>query len=47
MAKEIAPTPVLEGEDAYHFLLEMNEPASDEKKEMLDKIDKKDYKILF
>jgi hypothetical protein len=46
MAKEIAPTPVLKGKEAYYFLLEMNEPASDEKKKMLDEIDKKHYKIL-
>lgn len=41
MAKEITPTPILEGKDAFNFLLEMNEPASEEKKRMLEKIEKK------
>lgn len=47
MAKSITPTPVLEGKDAYNFLIEMAQPASDEKKEMLKNIKKKDYPILF
>jgi hypothetical protein len=47
MAKPIAPTPILEGEDAYHFLLEMAKPPSKEKKEMLERIKNKDYPILF
>jgi len=42
MAKEIAPTPVLEGKDAYHFLLEMVEPASAEQKRMIEEIEKKE-----
>ncbi|MEL7671998.1 hypothetical protein [Methanobacterium sp.] len=46
MAKKITPTPVLEGKDAVNFLLEMNKPASEEKKKMLDKIRKK-HKPLF
>ncbi len=46
MAKEIVPTPILEGKDAVKFLLEMNEPASEEKKKMLDEIKKK-HKPLF
>lgn len=46
MAKKITPTPVLEGKDAVNFLLEMNKPASEEKKKMLDEIRKK-HKPLF
>lgn len=46
MAKEIAPTPVLEGKDAYNFLLEMTGPASEEKKRMLEEIEKKNKPIL-
>lgn len=46
MAKKITPTPVLEGKDAVNFLLEMNKPASEKKKKMLDKIRKK-HKPLF
>lgn len=46
MAKEITPTPVLEGKDAVNFLLKMNEPSSDAKKELLDKI-KDQYEPIF
>lgn len=46
MAKNIAPTPVLEEKDAFDFLLEMEEPATKEEIEKLDKIMKKDLPIL-
>ncbi|GAB6056803.1 hypothetical protein HYG87_02105 [Methanobacterium alkalithermotolerans] len=46
MAKEIVPTPVLEGKDAYNFIMEMEKPASIEKKKMLDEIDKKNKPLL-
>lgn len=47
MAKDIAPTPVLEGEDAYIFLLEMVKPATEEERKMLEEIDnKKELPIL-
>jgi len=47
MAKEIAPTPVLEGEDAYYFLMEMLKPANDEERTQLEEIEKKDLPKLF
>lgn len=47
MAKEIAPTPVLEGEDAYCFLKELLEPANDEERTQLEEIVKKDLPKLF
>lgn len=47
MAKEIAPTPVLRGKEAVEFLLEMDEPASTKKKEMLRRIKEKHDPDLF
>jgi hypothetical protein len=47
MAKEIAPTPVLEGKDAYNFLLEMAEPSTPEEKKIIEDIEKKNLPILF
>lgn len=38
MAKKIAPTPVLKGKEAVDFLLEMDKPSSNEKKQMLKRI---------
>lgn len=38
MAKEITPTPVLKGKEAVIFLLDMDKPASEEKKQMLKRI---------
>lgn len=46
MAKEIAPTPVLEGKDAYNFLKEMVEPATPEERKIIEDIKKKDLPIL-
>lgn len=46
MAKEITPTPVLEGKDAVNFLLEMNKSSSDAKKELLERI-KNEYEPIF
>jgi hypothetical protein len=46
MAKEIAPTPVLEGLDAYNFLMDMTKPSSEEEKKIMEKIEKKDLPIL-
>lgn len=46
MAKEIAATPVLEGRDAYNFLIEMDQPATTEEKDMLEKIEKKNLPLL-
>lgn len=43
MAKKIAPTPVLEGEDAVKFLEDIRRPTSDAKKEYLSYI-KKEFK---
>jgi len=47
MAKKIAPTPVLEGKDAYDFLVEMSKPATKEEREMLERIEKKHLPNLF
>lgn len=43
MAKKIAPTPVLKGEDAVKFLEDIRKPMSPEKKEFMNSI-KKEFK---
>lgn len=47
MAKEIEPTPAIEGADAVSFLIEMNTPAPEEENETLEVIAKKDLPNLF
>ena len=47
MAKPIAPTPILEGKEAYDFLMEMLKPSSDKKKRMLREIREKHLPDLF
>jgi hypothetical protein len=47
MAKPIAPTPTLEGKDAYNFLMEMQRPATKEEKEMFERIKKMHLPNLF
>lgn len=46
MAKEIEPTPAIEGKDAVKFLKEMNEPASEKENKTLEEIAKKDLPNL-
>lgn len=47
MAKEIEPTPAVEGRDAVNFLKEMNKPAPEEENKTLKEIKKKDLPNLF
>ncbi len=47
MALKISPTPILRGQEAITFLLEMDKPASPEKKQMLKRIKTKHEPDLF
>jgi hypothetical protein len=47
MAKEICPTPVLEGKDAVKFLLDSIKPPSAEKRKFLERIRKEHQADLF
>ena len=37
---------ILEGKDAYNFLISTNKPSSEEKKKFLKEIMEKDYPLL-
>lgn len=48
MARKVAPTPILDGEDAKRFIQKLNEPASPEKIKDFEKAKKifKQIKVI-